>query len=110
MARTKVYYVYITASFSRVLYVGMTDNLCRRVYEHKHKVFKGFTSRYNVDRLVYYEETNDVWVAINREKQLKRWRREKKIALIESINPAWEDLYRDLCEGGLIIPTEIIST
>ncbi|MCL5268871.1 MAG: GIY-YIG nuclease family protein [Bacteroidetes bacterium] len=97
MVLNKTYYVYILASHSYVLYVGMTSNLCRRVHEHKHKVFGGFTSRYNVERLVYYEETNDVWVAINREKQLKRWRRDKKIALIEGVNAGWRDLYEDLC-------------
>ena len=75
----------------------MTNNLCRRIYEHKHKILDGFTKRYNVDRLVYYEETNDVWAAIEREKQIKRWRREKKIALIESMNAAWRDLYEELC-------------
>jgi len=97
MVRQKTYYVYITASYSRVLYTGMTNNLCRRIYEHKHKILDGFTKRYNVDRLVYYEETNDVWAAIEREKQIKRWRREKKIALIESMNAAWRDLYEELC-------------
>jgi len=60
------------ASNSRILYTGMADNLCRRVYEHKNKIQDGFTKRYNVNRLVYYEETNDVWVAIEREKQIKR--------------------------------------
>jgi putative endonuclease len=85
------------ASHSRVLYTGVTNNLCRRAYEHRHKIVEGFTKRYNVSRLVYYEETNDVNAAIAREKQVKRWRREKKIVLIESVNPAWLDLYEELC-------------
>ncbi|MCL4539551.1 MAG: GIY-YIG nuclease family protein [Bacteroidetes bacterium] len=93
----KTYYVYILSSKSGVLYVGMTNNLCRRMYEHRHKVNEGFTKRYNVDQLVYFEETRDVRAAIEREKQIKRWRREKKIALIESINAGWRDLYEDVC-------------
>ncbi|HNB41690.1 MAG TPA: GIY-YIG nuclease family protein [Anaerolineales bacterium] len=88
----KTYYVYIMASKSRVLYTGVTNNLERRVYEHKNKLIEGFTNKYNVDRLVHYEETNDVNVAITREKQIKGWLRSKKIALIESANPQWKDL------------------
>ena len=86
------YYVYITASISRVLYIGVTNDLVRRTYEHKNGLVQGFTKRYKVDRLVYFEECGDVVAAIAREKQLKGWKREKKIALIESINPAWNDL------------------
>ncbi len=86
------YYIYIMASKTRVIYTGMTNNLERRVYEHKEKLIKGFTSRYNVTRLVYYEYTNDVNAAIQREKEIKAWRREKKIKLIESTNPNWENL------------------
>ena len=86
------YYIYIMASKTRVIYTGMTNNLERRVYEHKGKLFKGFTSRYNITRLVYYEYTNDVNAAILREKEIKAWRREKKIKLIESTNPEWQDL------------------
>ena len=93
----KLYCVYILASLSHVLYVGVTGDLCHRIYQHKHKLLDGFTKRYNVDRLVYYEETNDVWAAIRREKQIKKWRREKKIALIESVNTGWRDLYGELC-------------
>ena len=88
----KKYYVYIMASKSRVLYTGVTNNLERRVYEHKNKIVEGFTSKYNITRLVHYEETNDVNVAIAREKQIKGWLRSKKIALIESVNPQWKDL------------------
>ncbi len=88
----KKYYVYIMASKSRVLYTGVTNNLERRVDEHKNKLVEGFTSKYNVNRLVYFEETNDVNAALNREKQIKGWLRAKKITLIESVNPTWKDL------------------
>jgi putative endonuclease len=80
------------SSKSRKLYTGVTDNLERRVYEHKSKVLPGFTKRYNISRLVYYETSSDVHAAISREKQIKGWLRAKKIALIESVNPLWEDL------------------
>jgi putative endonuclease len=86
------YYVYIVANASRRLYIGMTNNLERRVYEHKHKLLSGFTSEYNMHRLVYFESTPDVRAAIAREKQLKGWLRRKKIELIESQNPSWDDL------------------
>lgn len=87
------YYVYILASPSRTLYIGMTNNLQNRLYQHK--TGEGdFTSRYNITRLVYFETTNSVHVAIAREKELKAWRREKKIALIEHANPTWDDLAR----------------
>ena len=88
----KTYYVYIMTNRSKTLYTGMTNNLHRRVYEHKTKQGSGFTRKYNIDRLVYYEETPDVKAAIAREKQIKGWLREKKIALIEETNPNWEDL------------------
>ena len=77
---------------SRTLYVGVTDNLERRVYEHKNKLIKGFTKRYNITKLVYYEMTNDVQSAVEREKQVKGWLRRRKIALIEAMNPKWTDL------------------
>lgn len=89
------FYVYIMTNRSRTLYTGMTNNLERRVYEHKNHITPGFTSKYNIDRLAYYETTNDVHVAIEREKQIKGWRREKKIALIESTNAEWRDLSED---------------
>jgi putative endonuclease len=90
-----MYYVYIlTNAHKTVLYTGMTNNLNRRVYEHKEKLIEGFTNRYNVNRLVYYECTNDVLAAITREKQVKSYSRKKKLALIEGTNPAWEDLYQ----------------
>jgi putative endonuclease len=80
---------------SKTLYTGVTNHLERRVYEHKHKLVPGFTSKYNITKLVYYEEGNDVHVALAREKQIKGWLRAKKIALIESANPEWRDLSLD---------------
>ena len=88
----KSYFVYILASKSRVLYTGVTSDLEQRVHRHKNKSTPGFTARYNISRLVYFEETNDVHAAIGREKQIKSWRRSKKVSLIESMNPAWVDL------------------
>lgn len=86
--------VYILGSISGTLYVGMTNNLHRRVWQHKQHQTEGFTKEYGVDRLLYWFSFDDVRNAIDREKQLKGWRREKKIALIESVNPHWEDLSR----------------
>jgi putative endonuclease len=83
------------ASKSHVLYVGLTNDLQRRVEQHKQKLVEGFTARYNITRLVYYEVTNDVHVALAREKEIKGWRRSKKVALIESVNPTWRDLSDD---------------
>jgi putative endonuclease len=88
------YYIYILASDRNgTLYVGVTNNLIKRVYEHKNKLYPGFTTKYLVDRLVYFETVNDINVAIKREKQLKNWRRAWKLDLIEKINPEWDDLY-----------------
>ena len=89
------YYVYIMASATNVtIYIGVTSRLIRRVYEHKnHLDPNSFTSKYNVHKLVYFEQTTDVKVALEREKQLKGWRRSKKNALIEKMNPQWKDLY-----------------
>ncbi|MBI2181217.1 MAG: GIY-YIG nuclease family protein [Deltaproteobacteria bacterium] len=86
------YYVYIMTNKSRTLYTGVTNNLERRVYEHKQKLIPGFTSKYNISRLVYFEATEDIRAAIEREKQIKGWLRSKKVALIESVNPTWADL------------------
>ena len=86
------YHVYIMSSFRGTLYVGVTNDLTRRVYEHRHKRTDGFTEKYNVSRLVYYEDTNNVESAIVREKQIKGWLRKKKVDLIESFNPYWADL------------------
>ena len=83
----KQFYVYITTNKSRTLYTGVTNDLERRVYEHKQKLIPGFTAKYNISRLVYFEATEDVEAAIAREKQIKGWLREKKMALIESVNP-----------------------
>jgi len=88
----KHYHVYIMSNRSKTLYTGMTNNLMRHVYQHKNKLIKGFTKRYNITNLIYYEETNGVWEAICREKKIKGWLRSKKIALIESVNPEWKDL------------------
>ena len=92
------YYVYILASATNVtLYIGVTSDLIKRVYEHRtHADPDSFTSKYNVYKLVYFEETTDVKVALEREKQLKRWRREKKNFLVEMQNPQWVDLYPGL--------------
>lgn len=87
------FYVYfLTNKNSSVMYVGVTSNLERRVYEHKTKQVPGFTEKYNVNRLVYFEETQDVHSAIAREKEIKRWRREKKNQLVVAVNPEWKDL------------------
>ncbi len=89
----KLYYVYImTNKINTVLYTGVTNNLDRRVYEHKEKIIRGFTSKYNVFKLVYYEYFDDIRNAINREKQIKAGSRKKKIALIEKSNSKWEDI------------------
>jgi putative endonuclease len=93
--QTKTYHVYIMSSRSGTLYTGVTGDLRRRVYEHKEKLIPGFTEKYNIDRLVWFQETNDVLAAIEYEKRIKGWRREKKIALIEEKNPGWEDLSRE---------------
>ena len=86
------YYVYIMANKSRMLYVGVTNNLERRVLEHKMKLLPGFTQRFNLARLVFWESTSDVIAAIEREKEIKVWVRRKKTALIHSLNPEWNDL------------------
>ena len=93
----KMYYVYIlTNKYNKVLYVGITNDLIRRTYEHKSNLVEGFTSKYNVHKLVYYDLTSDVMSAITREKQVKGWTRNKKIKLIESMNPGWKDLYDEI--------------
>jgi putative endonuclease len=87
------YYVYLLTNWNnQVMYVGMTNDLERRLYEHKHKLFKGFTDKYNLNKLVYFEETQDVTAAIAREKEIKKWRREKKNQLVNRMNPTWKDL------------------
>jgi putative endonuclease len=86
------YFVYIMTNVSRTLYTGVTNNLVRRVYEHKNKIIPDFTSRYNITELVYFEETSDVQAALTREKEIKGWRRAKNSQLIASVNPKWLDL------------------
>ena len=77
------------------MYVGVTNDLSRRLYEHKNKLIKGFTEKYNLNKLVYFEETRDVQSALAREKEIKKWRREKKNALVQSLNPKWSDLLNE---------------
>jgi putative endonuclease len=88
-------HVYILASPSRVLYVGVTSDLARRLHQHKHKLIPGFTSRYGIDQLVHFEHAQDIVVAIAREKEIKGWMRARKVALIETGNPLWRDLSLD---------------
>ena len=92
MPKDYIYFVYIVSSNSGTLYIGITNDIERRMREHKSGDFEGFASKYGCNRLVYYERYGRVLEAISREKQLKGWRREKKIALIEKLNPRWEDL------------------
>ncbi len=97
----KLYYIYILASLRRVVYIGITSKFEQRLAEHRsHKYPQSFTSRYNVARLVYFEEYTRVEDAIAREKQLKGWRRSKKVALIESMNPSWVDLSYERSEAS----------
>lgn len=94
----KIYYVYIlTNERSTVLYIGVTNNLVRRTYEHRNGLVEGFSKRYNVKKLVYYEETGDVRAALEREKELKKWRRQWKLELIKRNNPDFADLYGSIC-------------
>ncbi|MBZ5666782.1 MAG: GIY-YIG nuclease family protein [Acidobacteriia bacterium] len=115
MRREYRFYIYILQSSSRrALYIGMTNNLHRRVFEHKTHRFEGFTDDYNAVRLVYWERFDDVYRAIAREKQLKRWRREKKLWLIARFNPQWRDLaagwYEDAATGATAEKTQGPST
>ncbi len=86
----------MTNKYNTVLYTGVTNDLIRRVYEHKNKLVEGFTAKYNLTKLVYYEICKDVKEAINREKQIKGWKREKKEKLIKGFNPDWKDLYEEI--------------
>ena len=91
-------YIYLlTNKHQNVLYTGVTSHLIRRIYEHKSKLVQGFTQKYNVEYLVYYEACENIVVAIEREKQIKAWSRKKKDALINTLNPEWNDLYPSLC-------------
>jgi len=89
------YFVYIATNGSKTLYTGVTNDLPRRMFEHRNSLVPGFTSKYRIDRLVYFETTSDVRAAIAREKQIKGWRRERKIALVEGANPKWTDLSKE---------------
>lgn len=101
----KEYYLYILASRKNgTLYTGLTNSLIERVYEHKQNLIPGFTRRYNVHRLVYYERFRDIHSAITREKRIKKWKRQWKINLIESTNPDWEDLYDMINRPYVSIP------
>jgi putative endonuclease len=92
-----VYFVYIMASKRNgTLYVGVTNNLMKRVYEHRNDIIQGFTKKYSIHRLVYYEQTNDIYNAIQRETSLKKWNRKWKIKLIEKFNPNWDDLFEEV--------------
>ena len=91
------FYVYILSNWNnKVIYVGMTNNLIRRIYEHKNKLIDGFTKKYNINKLVYYEYMVDINAAIRREKEIKKWRREKKNNLVETMNKNWIDLSKDI--------------
>jgi len=95
----KTYYIYILASKRNgTLYIGFTNDLIRRIYEHKSSLIEGFTRKYSIDKLVYFESTTDVNDAILREKRLKKWKRQWKIELIEKSNPDWRDLSVDFFE------------
>jgi len=96
MNNNSKFYVYILANKNnKVLYIGVTNNLHRRLYEHKNKLIEGFTEKYNVNKLIYFEETEYIKSAILREKEIKKWRREKKENLINTINSEWKDLSDD---------------
>lgn len=92
----KQYCVYILTNKSGTLYIGVTSNLRKRIWEHKNKVVESFTQKYKIDKLIYFEQTENVMSALEREKQLKKWSRIKKINLINKLNPNWEDLYNQL--------------
>lgn len=91
----RIYHVYLMSNVSKMLYTGVTSDLERRVFQHKSKEIDGFTKKYNIHRLVYFEAFGDIRDAIAREKQIKGWLRARKVALIESVNPKWEDLAPD---------------
>jgi putative endonuclease len=98
MQGDKTLYLYIMASITGTLYVGITNDIKRRVYEHKKHLIPGFTDKYKVERLIYVETIGDPVSAIKREKQIKAWRREKKVLLIDSVNPMWNDISQDWYE------------
>ena len=98
---TELYFVYILASKRNgTLYIGVTNNLLQRVDQHRNNLVAGFTAKYGVDRLVYHEQYGSAAAAINREKQLKKWRRHWKVELIDKENPQWRDLFDELADSG----------
>jgi putative endonuclease len=100
VTQDRTYYVHILASkLGGTLYIGVTNNLVRRAYQHRHKLVDGFTKQYGVTRLVWYEAYNDVEAAITREKQMKKWNRAWKVRLIEESNPNWDDLYPQIAKA-----------
>ena len=101
----KHYFVYILSSKNKTLYIGFTDILARRIYEHKLGLIDGFTKKYNVNELVYYESHPTLTNAVKREKQLKNWHRQWKINLIESVNKDWKDLYTEISDPIKILYT-----
>jgi len=98
MQRDYQYFVYIMTNKSGTLYIGLTNNIKRRVFEHKNKLIKGFTKKYNITKLIYFEAFSDIYSAITREKTLKGWLRNKKLELIKTTNPDWIDLSKDWYE------------
>lgn len=100
------YYVYIMSNASRTLYIGVTNDIDRRVYEHRNKTADGFTKRYNITKLVYFEIFSDIKQAIAREKELKGWIRKKKISLIISVNPKWDDISKQWGQDEPFVQTE----
>ena len=100
MEKTQIYFIYFLANWNnKVMYIGVTSHLQRRINEHRNKIIKDFTEKYNTHKLVYFEETRSIKAALKREKQLKKWRRKKKDDLVTSINPQWKDLYIDLFDS-----------
>ena len=109
MTKDYNFYIYILTNWNdQVMYIGMTNNLERRLYEHKNKLVDGFTKKYNVNKLVYYEHGNDVHAAIAREKEIKKWRREKKNNLVITMNPTWKDLSLEW-EAPKVSPASLAS-
>jgi len=97
MVSDKNYYIYLLTNWNhRVMYIGVTNDLKRRLYEHKNKLTIGFAEKYNLNKLVFFEETQDIYTAITREKEIKKWRREKKNQLVSQVNPGWQDLSESL--------------
>ncbi|MBN2313406.1 MAG: GIY-YIG nuclease family protein [Sedimentisphaerales bacterium] len=98
MGKDHQYYIYIMTNRSGTLYIGVTNNIRKRIFQHKNQLVEGFTKKYNINRLLYYETFSDIHSAIAREKSIKGWLRSKKIELIETINPNWADLSKDWYE------------